>query len=578
MHHSRLYWLALPLTLVLTLIWLSPNSRERSIVAVTKDGRASLDPPPPAGSETREQPVTIAVEAAPPKEATRDPAPRVSATPSPAPLPDEGPEPDRKPAGTIEVFVVDPTRGAAVPGAFVEAVTHVEDGKETVQRERTDPYGRVRLPSPAGDLRVVAWTEHATSPRRGSSISEGETVQIELELTPARAFAGIVVDAISGEPVPDAEVRVWTHNETDLIRTGPDGTFEHPRFPTLGKAQQIQVRAEGYGATVRYLKIESSGSWSMLPALKGQATVRGEEDPWIELALVPERRLRGRVLGAHGRPIAGASISVEGFFRVLPAVASRDVASVPTDTEGRFEIQGLRSDISHTLTIAAHDHAEHTLMLEAQTGVEHDVGDVFLDGQSSLLGVVHDAAGQAVEDALVRLIPFLPEGERGDTPSSVIDVPSPFPEGERTVRTDRFGRFAFEGLARGSYRASVERDDDPLAFAHVLESSFATETRTAEIELHLDATALVMHGRVLRGPEPLGSAVVHLRRFGHVATTTTDAEGRFRVSGLDDLGLYEVSVEGPLTNGSREHAQVQVFGHESPVLRLSGEESPDPGS
>ena len=548
MHHSRLFWLALPLTLVITLICLSPKSRERSIVAVTKDGGASLDPPPPVGPETTERTVAIAIETAPPSEATRDPAPPVPAPPLPAPSPDEGHEPTSAPPGTIEVFVVDRTRGTAVPGAFVEAVTHVENGKETIKRERTDPHGRVRIPSPAGDLRVVAWTEHATSPRRSGSISAGETVQIALELTPARPFAGIVVDAISGEPVPEAEIRVWTHNETDLIRTGPDGTFEHPRFPTLGKAQQVQARAEGYGATVRYLKIESSGSWSILPALKGQATVRGEEDPWIELVLVPERRLRGRVLGAHGRPIAGASISVEGFFRVLPAVASRDVASVPTDTEGRFEVCGLRSDISHTLTIAAHDHAEHTLMLEAQTGVEHDVGDVFLDGQSSLLGVVHDAGGQAVEDALVRLIPFLPEGERDDAPSSVIDVPSPFPEGERTVRTDSFGRFSFEGLARGSYRASVERDDDPLAFAHVLESSFATDGRTAEIELQLDATDLVMHGRVLQGSDPLGSAVVNLRRFGHVATTTTDAEGRFRVSGLDDSGVYEVSEEGPLTD------------------------------
>jgi hypothetical protein len=65
------------------------------------------------------------------------------------------------------------------------------------------------------------------------------------------------------------------------------------------------ARAAGHGVAVRYLRVGADGSWK-LSAAAGEASVKGTGTPWLELTLVPELRVRGRVVDAEGSPIAGA--------------------------------------------------------------------------------------------------------------------------------------------------------------------------------------------------------------------------------------------------------------------------------
>ncbi|MAB79434.1 MAG: hypothetical protein CMJ89_08780 [Planctomycetes bacterium] len=467
---------------------------------------------------------------------------------------------------TLELELVSSTDGAPITNGVVELIItpHTSagiDATERIVQARTDPGGALRMPLAPCSLRIVAWSERAST-RAFVELHEGETLFKRLVLIPTRAFRGCVVDALLGEPIPDAEVRIWTHSETDLVFTGPDGTFEHRRFPCTGKAQQVQVRAAGYGAAIRYLNIEKNGRWSALAALEGQPTARGEEDPWIEIVLVPERRLLGRVLDTQGLPIEDARVSAIGFVRVLPAVASREVAEGLTDENGTFELTGLRSDISHTLTIAAESFAEQSLQLADEEALEHDVGDVLLQWEASLSGLVHDASGYVVEDALVRIVPVMDKKKSHTGTRNRLDVAFPFPEGERVARTDAAGVFTFASLPTRSYRVSVERDDGPLVSTVVAQEMLAQEALT----LRIPPECLVLEGEVRDGDKPVVDAIVRIRRFGHVASTRTGRDGRFRVSGLDDRAPYDIHAEWQTADGRRKYAENRVLAFEKALL------------
>jgi len=570
-NRSQLIWLALPLTLVVAIICLVPKNRERTKLALASEGRASLDPPPPPPSGYESD----SIERTSP--AVRFEQPSSHDVPSMVNVPSMVDVALAKevPRGALELELVSSIDGSPIRAGHVElglVATLAGNAPERILRERTDPQGKLRMQLEPGALRIVAWGEHSTSRRIKQELASGQTLALRLELMPARAFGGFVIDAETSKPIQEAVVRIWTHNETDLVRTGLDGTFEHPRFPAAGRAQQVHVKAPGYGATIRYLRIEEDGRWKALAALEGQPTVGGEEDPWIEIALVPERRLSGRVLDARGRPVPGANIAAVGFFRVLPAVASRDEAGVLTDENGRFELRGLRSDISHILTVAAAAHAEFTLPLPLDEQTELDVGDILLRWEATLCGIVHDATGEVLKDALVRIAPIpvstdsSPARVSAGSATARIDVASPFPDGQRTTRTDSFGAFQFEGLPTSAYRVSVERDAGPLIAVTVPDSQLTKEA----LNIRLPAQYLSMEGLVEEGSVPIANAIVKVHRYGHVATTRTDTHGRFRVSGLDSEGPYEVSAKWTSADGSHKHAENRAFAHEEPVLRLLG--------
>ena len=73
------------------------------------------------------------------------------------------------------------------------------------------------------------------------------------------------------------------------------------------------------------------------------------------------------------------------------------------------------------------------------------------------------------------------------------------------------------------------------------------------------------------GPDgPIAEARVELRRFGRVAAVSTDAEGSFRIAGLDDAEPYRQQAKAtcPRTNQALCGA-IEVWGFESPTVRTA---------
>lgn len=340
-------------------------------------------------------------------------------------------------------LVVRAFEGGRACAATLE-LTHVPvNGGATTRSERIDASGELMLALPPGRVRLAAWSE--TGLARPLELTLPHADLVELELLPALAVEGRVTDAATGAPIAGAALAFWTAAELDLAHTDADGRFRHARFPAGGPAQQLCVRAEGFGKCVRYLRIEADGAWKLAAAEEGEASLAGRGTPFLELALVPETRITGRVLASDGTPLAGARVAAEGYFHARPSIAVRDLVESVSAADGTFELAGLRSDISHALIVEAAGHAR--LERELAAARAHELGDVSLAPEHVLAGVVIDAEGVPLADVEV----VLTLDEAPATDPAGLDAAARVLACERRTRSDANGAFVFAGVAARRY-------------------------------------------------------------------------------------------------------------------------------
>lgn len=465
----------------------------------------------------------------------------------------------------LELRLRDAGTGRPIAGATVELGTTPLDAElETIRLATTDTNGTLRVHVTPGLQRAVAWKDRLVSAPQFVELVASEEHVLELALELAHEVAGRVIDAETGAPVAGAEVAFWTFAERDVVRTARDGSFRHARFPVGELAEQVRAHAPGYGSSVRYLRIGADGRWELPHPLDSTADRAGTGVPFVEIALVPELRVRGRVVDSAGDPVAGASVQAEGYVQVLPSVAAADGARSTTAADGSFELGGLRSDVGHGLLVEAEGCAETSRELAAARGLL-ELEPIRLERSRILAGAVVDAEGFPVEDVRVVVEPLDPDehweaGQRETAaPASLQDVAARVLATEHETRTTREGIFVLDGLRPGDYRVYVTRDAAPL-----LESTLARDEPMRFLELRLPADSVTLRGRV-EGAAP-GGATLEIDRFGTVARVRTDADGRFRVAGLDTDAAYELTVSAGGRLPARAFAE--VYAHEEPILIL----------
>ncbi len=434
---------------------------------------------------------------------------------------------------------------------------------------RTDTDGNFRAQVGAGELRAIAWTEASTGAPTLLTLAPGETGELELVLAPAAPVGGRVLDP-AGRPVAGAAISFWTHAERDVVHTATDGTFLHPRFPAGELLQQVRVTADGFGATVRYLDVDEDGSWELAPRAAGEAPLRGTDAPWLELVLVPELAVTGRLASSTGAPPVVADVRAEGYVHVLPDVASLDAASVRVARDGSFRIEGLRSDVSHALFVEATGFARLALEVPAFPDVVEfhvvEVGTLQLEPETSVVGVVIDGEGRPVVDIAVEL-ELRATDEASAHSSDGLDAGVRFESRTLATRTDGAGTFVIDGLTADAWTLRVRRDRDALLER---ELELVPGEARRDLVLALPVEALVLIGEVHDATGAVAGAEVALKRFGDVTSVVTDELGRFRIAGLDAEAAYEVVARGPARDGgSPARAHSLVWGWDRPTLRLS---------
>jgi len=229
--------------------------------------------------------------------------------------------------------------GQPVPEAWVlvgserPASVRLEDGSfapaAPPQRAQADAEGRFELPAVALGLQPFQARAPGFAPSTDTfEVLPGGARDLRVVLEREARLVGRVQDP-SGRPLFGVQVRI---GEPELFASpwtfsGLDGSFELASIPA-GR-QLVEASHAEHGTARRELLFAP-----------------GEREEW-QAVLAPEDRIVGRLVDAHGRPLAGLVV-------IAVAEDERDLRtrSDASDAEGRFAVSGL-ADRAHLVWVQA---------------------------------------------------------------------------------------------------------------------------------------------------------------------------------------------------------------------------------
>ena len=368
---------------------------------------------------------------------------------------------------------------------------------------RTGADGAARLDDvPAGR----AFVRLLRGGARDADVVGGETATVDLRLRAGIRVLGLVVDE-GGRPVPDASVWLserWTSAHGGVVAvTDVEGRFT---LEGLDRDQVLAARCAGFA-----------------PA--PLARVRGGPGDEVAVRLRLGSRggmLAGRVVDASGAAVADAWLQagVEVPEEGTPARDGVPVFGAPpqrcrTDAAGRFLLAGVAlGDVPVAIRAAGYAPYFARLASVEQPGEGHWI---VLRPELAVEGVVRDADGGPVPEALVRAVPA------GAVGAGVPDF------GASEARSAADGSFVLRGLDEGPVALSAE---------HALH-------RRADAELRLAVGQPARWNPVLaRAPRIFGTVLDDAGRpdAGWVVVATSERVPRVRVAAepTGDDGVFSI--------------------------------------
>jgi uncharacterized GH25 family protein len=423
-------------------------------------------------------------------------------------------------------------RGAGAPDVPKSAVA------------KTDASGAFKLDGLTGGPFALRAEAPGLAPAFAASVPLGAS--LDLRLKPGHAVLGRVLDLTTQKPVAGATV---TAIERDAARfgkaaahtvvTADNGTFTipdcAPGVVTLSAIAPGKARAELDGIPVK-------------------APVPGEEPKFDvhTLFLQPGGRLAGKVVGADGKPLADAVVTATGSDGSLMAVLREGRIAVRSEANGAFSFDGVPAGNKYTLRATKTGFAadeEGPIVVEAGT----DRGDLELklDAGASIAFRLVTADDVPVKDVDVKLTAQGGPRRRGMAMGGGSDVD----RDKVTAQGD--GKFLVKALEPGTFDLTLAPPDfaDISKPAVKLKSGETVDLGTLRVK-----ESKSIAGRIVDATgQPVAGATVSGLWFegtsGRSRDTKSNAEGRYRLSGLTDEPLRNlwVRAEGFAT-GEREGA------------------------
>jgi protocatechuate 3,4-dioxygenase beta subunit len=481
-------------------------------------------------------------------------------------------------------------------------------GQEFGQRARTDAAGAFEVSGLAGGH----YTVHVRAEGFDSLLREDVAAGTrDLRLVPVR-LGGLLVRVNSdrdGAPVSGARLRA-----TPVADEQGGPRFFRDRgedLPVLaGAAALAAAGVEGDPAGAYWVRNAGLAGTEVVVAADGFATLEATAAPVasgaqgrLDVRLVPESVVAGRVLDTRGQPLAEARVTLaastpeepelqgafRGGFRRGFRIEDRDADEEPLDagrlttrthSDGSFELRGAAPG-DWNLSATHPDCVDGApLPLTLAAGEQRAGLELPLQPAGTLAGLVTEHDGTPSVDIEVTATPAA-EANRADPGSQDVTLEIGRAlhlddgTGRRFARTDDAGRWSIGGLAEGEYQVTLgggarrgrSMGGGGMVFAFAGDPGEATQGPKvwAKVVAGEETTVNLVrpkrgsvHGRVLAGGQPVPDARVTLSKrregqdspfafafpFGGGDDVRTDERGEYRFDDVE-AGAYEVSASVP---------------------------------
>ncbi len=395
----------------------------------------------------------------------------------------------------------------------------------------TDARGRFLLEGLAEGFHDLAVLPSPDRCAAGGAWLVPEAGSADLVLEGGAALRGVVREAGGGGPVPGAAVHVLVTGSGGDSRTSavvladPGGRFEVEDLPP-GRVASLRAEKPGWAGAAEAPPADPVASLLS----KGRTLSR---DLLLRRAA---SRIRGRVLGPEGRPVAGASVSASSEGS---SSWQGPGAVVRTGADGAYLLRGLPAGWARV-------HAAAEGLFQPGAEPPRDVPLVDRDRAQPRDSVEVAAAGEAVLDiALARM---------GVLSGVVVDpAGNPLPGVSLgSLATDAGGRFRMtDARPRWPHRLVVR---DPAWWGEA--GPFLVEPGEERSDLRVPVVPAGSVSGVVRGPDGKPAAGVRVllergapgdqppgperaagARWGWWQAACTDGAGSFRIGGLDPASL-----------------------------------------
>ncbi|GEM_PF-5526649 len=422
------------------------------------------------------------------------------------------------PSATLSGTVID-GRGRPLEGADVDCE---DEHGQSLTLVQTDADGRYRIAIPRWRSRIFIYREGYTTVRTSSDSPDGKQVQLDAQLLRVATVRGRVT-APDGGPVEEAAVKV-----RNLAQGDPEGVlalldWSHTDESSRFECTEVRPGRCAVVADARGYAVTTSAEFEL-----------GEgEEREVNATLEVGGRINVTVLrDLDGSPVADPRLSLVGeperYVDSLPRGTS--VVMFPDPGEG---LSSIRAG-PHRVAVGAEGLLTRVLEVEVRNGETTEVECRLLRG-GAIRGRVLAANGEPVADVDVDL------------------KTQPLLQHLSRTKTNADGAYEFSGLGEGTYLVVAWKSQQTGGHYGMAESRRCIQLAAQEsVELDLPAPG----GRTLVGvltqggkPLPLTPMTLHpTTRTWIRRTTTTDAEGRYRVPDVaaDDYTVIVGSEAEPL--------------------------------